>query len=115
MSVKRLAGTGEVGSVRGVTAAHPARMWGGEPAARHERGAFRGAHRQKVGKCEAADGGTIFLDAIGDLHPALQAKLLHVLQDGEYSRVGGKSTRKVDVRVIAATNQDLDRAVAGGR
>ena len=81
----------------------------------HERGAFTGAHRQKIGKFEAADGGTIFLDEIGDLHPALQAKLLHVLQDGEYSRVGGKSTLKVDVRVIAATNQDLDRAVAGGR
>ncbi|PYO56693.1 MAG: hypothetical protein DMD83_13110, partial [Candidatus Rokuibacteriota bacterium] len=58
----------------------------------HERGAFTGAHRQKVGKFEAADGGTIFLDEIGDLHPALQAKLLHVLQDGEFSRVGGKST-----------------------
>src|SRR5207249_2799480 len=81
----------------------------------HERGAFTGAHRQKLGKFEAADGGTIFLDEIGDLHPALQAKLLHVLQDGEFSRVGGKSTLKVDVRVIAATNQDLDRAVAGGR
>ena len=81
----------------------------------HERGAFTGAHRQKIGKFEAADGGTIFLDEIGDLHPALQAKLLHVLQDGEFSRVGGKSTLKVDVRVIAATNQDLDRAVAAGR
>jgi two-component system response regulator AtoC len=81
----------------------------------HERGAFTGAHRQKIGKFEAADGGTIFLDEIGDLHPALQAKLLHVLQDGEFSRVGGKSTLKVDVRVIAATNQDLDRAVATGR
>ncbi len=81
----------------------------------HERGAFTGAHRQKIGKFEAADGGTIFLDEIGDLHPALQAKLLHVLQDGEFSRVGAKSTLKADVRVIAATNQDLDRAVAGGR
>jgi two-component system response regulator AtoC len=81
----------------------------------HERGAFTGAHRQKMGKFEAADRGTIFLDEIGDLHPALQAKLLHVLQDGEFSRVGGKSTMKVDVRVIAATNQDLDRAVAAGR
>src|SRR5437870_1209451 len=81
----------------------------------HERGAFTGAHRQKVGKFEAADGGTIFLDEIGDLHPALQAKLLHVLQDGEYSRIGGKSTLSVDVRVLAATNQDLERAVAEGR
>jgi len=81
----------------------------------HERGAFTGAHQRKIGKFEAANGGTMFLDEIGDLHPALQAKLLHVLQDGEFSRVGGKSTIKVDVRVIAATNQDLDRAVAAGR
>ncbi len=81
----------------------------------HERGAFTGAHQRKIGKFEAADGGTMFLDEIGDLHPALQAKLLHVLQDGEFSRVGAKSTIKVDVRVIAATNQDLDRAVAAGR
>src|SRR5438034_4092783 len=81
----------------------------------YERGAFTGAHKLKIGKFEAADRGTIFLDEIGDLHPALQAKLLHVLQDGEFSRIGGKSTLSVDVRVIAATNQDLDRAVAGGR
>src|SRR6266849_2612839 len=78
----------------------------------HERGAFTGAHRLKVGKFEAADHGTIFLDEIGDLHPALQAKLLHVLHDGEFSRVGGRSTIKVDVRVLAATNQDLEQAVA---
>jgi two-component system response regulator AtoC len=60
-------------------------------------------------------GGTIFLDEIGDLHPALQGKLLHVLQDGQFSRVGGRSTVKVDVRVLAATNQDLEQAVAAGR
>ena len=81
----------------------------------HERGAFTGAHQLKIGKFESADHGTIFLDEIGDLHPALQAKLLHVLQDGEFSRVGGKSTIKVDVRIIAATNQDLEQAVAAGR
>jgi len=81
----------------------------------HERGAFTGAHQLKIGKFESADHGTIFLDEIGDLHPALQAKLLHVLQDGEFSRVGGKSTIKVDVRIIAATNQDLERAVAADR
>ena len=80
----------------------------------HERGAFTGAHQLKMGKFESADHGTIFLDEIGDLHPALQAKLLHVLQDGEFSRVGGKSTIKVDVRIIAATNQDLEKAVAAG-
>ena len=78
----------------------------------HERGAFTGAHQLKVGKFEAADQGTIFLDEIGDLHPALQGKLLHVLEDGQFSRVGGRSNIKVDVRVLAATNQDLERAVA---
>ncbi len=81
----------------------------------HERGAFTGAHKLKIGKFEEAHRGTIFLDEIGDLHPALQAKLLHVLQDGDFSRVGGRSTLKVDVRVIAATNQDLERAVAERR
>jgi two-component system, NtrC family, response regulator AtoC len=81
----------------------------------HERGAFTGAHKLKIGKFEEAHRGTIFLDEIGDLHPALQAKLLHVLQDGEFSRVGGRSALKVDVRVIAATNQDLERAVSEHR
>ena len=81
----------------------------------HERGAFTGAHQLKIGKFESANHGTMFLDEIGDLHPALQAKLLHVLQDGEFSRVGGRSTIKVDVRIIAATNQDLEKAVAAGR
>ena len=81
----------------------------------HERGAFTGAHQLKIGKFEAAHGGTIFLDEIGDLHPALQGKLLHILQDGEFARLGGKSTLKVDVRTIAATNQDLEGAVTEGR
>jgi two-component system, NtrC family, response regulator AtoC len=81
----------------------------------YERGAFTGAHKLKIGKFEAAHHGTMFLDEIGDLHPALQAKLLHVLQDGEFSRIGGKATLSVDVRVLAATNQDLERAVAEGR
>ena len=81
----------------------------------HERGAFTGADRQKIGKFESADNGTIFLDEIGDLHPDLQGKLLHVLQDGQFSRVGGRSTVKVNVRVLAATNQRLDQAVAAGR
>ena len=81
----------------------------------YERGAFTGAHKLKIGKFESAHRGTIFLDEIGDLHSALQAKLLHVLQDGEFSRIGGKSTLSVDVRVLAATNQDLERAVAEGR
>ena len=81
----------------------------------HERGAFTGAHKLKIGKFEAAHGGTIFLDEIGDLHRGLQAKLLHVLQDGDFSRVGGKSTLRVDCRVLAATNQNLERGIAEGR
>ena len=81
----------------------------------HERGAFTGAHQLKLGKFESADHGTIFLDEIGDLHPALQGKLLHVLQDGQFSRVGGRATIKIDVRVLAATNQNLEQAVAAGR
>jgi two-component system response regulator AtoC len=81
----------------------------------HERGAFTGAHQRKPGRFEVADGGTIFLDEIGELHPALQAKLLHVLQDGEFSRVGGRHNVHVDVRVICATNRDLPREVAAGR
>jgi two-component system, NtrC family, response regulator AtoC len=81
----------------------------------HERGAFTGAHKLNVGKFEAAHNGTIFLDEIGDLDLALQAKVLHVLQDGEFSRVGGKTRLRVDARVLAATNQDLERCVAEGR
>jgi two-component system response regulator AtoC len=81
----------------------------------HERGAFTGAHQRKPGRFELADGGTIFLDEIGELHAALQAKLLHVLQDGEFSRVGGRRNIRVDVRTICATNRDLVREVAAGR
>jgi PAS domain S-box-containing protein len=77
----------------------------------HEKGAFTGALSQKLGRFQVADGGTIFLDEIGDLPLELQAKLLRVLQEGEFERVGGTSTFKVDVRVIAATNQDLETAV----
>jgi two-component system response regulator AtoC len=81
----------------------------------HERGAFTGAHQRKPGRFELADGGTMFLDEIGELHPALQAKLLHVLQDGEFSRVGGRHNLKVNVRTICATNRDLVREVGRGR
>jgi two-component system response regulator AtoC len=79
-----------------------------------ERGAFTGAHQAKPGKFEAADEGTIFLDEIGEMSGSLQAKLLQVLQDGEFSRLGGLSEVRVDVRVVAATNCDLERAVAAG-
>jgi two-component system response regulator AtoC len=81
----------------------------------HERGAFTGAHQLKIGKFESATHGTIFLDEIGDLHPGLQAKLLHVLQDGTFSRIGGKLAMKADVRVLAATNRNLAHAVATAR
>lgn len=79
----------------------------------HEKGAFTGAHRMKPGKFEFANRGTIFLDEIGDVPQSLQAKLLQVLQDGEFSRIGGREV-EVDVRVIAATNKNLERAVVSG-
>ena len=79
-----------------------------------ERGAFTGALQSKPGRFEAADEGTIFLDEIGEMSLSLQAKLLQVLQDGEFSRLGGLSEVHVDVRIIAATNCDLERAVAEG-
>jgi two-component system response regulator AtoC len=80
-----------------------------------ERGAFTGALQQKPGKFEFANHGTLFLDEIGDMSPALQAKLLRVLQDGEFSRLGGTHDVHVDVRIVAATNCDLESAVADGR
>src|SRR3989441_13250831 len=80
----------------------------------HERGAFTGASAQKRGKLEVADGGTVFLDEIGDMKPGLQAKLLRFLQNREFDRVGGTPAIKVDVRVIAATNRDLLQAVKAG-
>ncbi|PYQ78390.1 MAG: hypothetical protein DMG03_28540, partial [Acidobacteria bacterium] len=80
-----------------------------------ERGAFTGAIQQKPGKFEFANHGTMFLDEIGDMSFPLQAKLLQVLQDGEFSRLGGKHDMRVDVRVIAATNRDVEQAVAEGQ
>jgi transcriptional regulator with GAF, ATPase, and Fis domain len=77
----------------------------------HEKGAFTGAYRQKPGKFEAADGGTLMLDEIGEMPLRLQAKLLHVLQDGEFSRVGGEKIIDTDVRLIACTNRDLESAM----
>ncbi len=78
----------------------------------HERGAFTGADRRRRGRFELADGGTIFLDEIGDVSPATQAALLRVLQERSFERVGGSETLHVDVRVVAATNRDLDAMVA---
>ena len=77
----------------------------------HEKGAFTGAYRQKPGKFEAADDGTLLLDEIGEMPLRLQAKLLHVLQDGEFSRVGGEKIIGTDVRLIASTNRDLETAM----
>ena len=81
----------------------------------HERGAFTGAEQLRKGRFELADGGTLFLDEISELPSETQAKLLRVLQDGEFERVGGTQTLKVDVRVISATNHDLNEEVAKGR
>src|SRR2546426_6312194 len=81
----------------------------------HEKGAFTGALQQRIGRFEAANGGTIFLDEIGELTPEMQIALLRVLQEKEFERVGGNRTIQTDVRVIAATNRDLQRHVAEGR
>jgi transcriptional regulator with GAF, ATPase, and Fis domain len=81
----------------------------------HERGAFTGANVQKKGRLEIADGGVVFLDEIGELAPPLQVKLLRVLQEREFERVGGTHPIKVDIRLIAATNRDLNDAVAAGQ
>jgi DNA-binding NtrC family response regulator len=81
----------------------------------HERGAFTGAHRRREGRFELADGGTLLLDEIGEIPPALQAKLLRVLEEEEFERVGGTVTLRVDVRIIATTNRSLPDEVAAGR
>src|SRR5258707_2078 len=80
----------------------------------HEKGAFTGATQQRLGRFELANGGTIFLDEVGELPPDTQIALLRVLQEREFERVGGTQPIKVDVRVITATNRDLDAAVANG-
>jgi len=81
----------------------------------HEKGSFTGAIQQRKGRFELADGGTIFLDEISEMPPSTQVKLLRVLQEGDFERVGGSQTLKTDVRVIAATNVDLEAAVAEGK
>lgn len=80
----------------------------------HEKGAFTGAHQQKKGKLEMADGGTVFLDEIAELAPALQSRILRVLQEREFERVGGTRSIKVDIRLIAATNKNLGEAIRAG-
>jgi two-component system nitrogen regulation response regulator GlnG len=81
----------------------------------HERGAFTGADRRRIGKFEQCHGGTLFLDEVGDMAPGTQAKFLRVLQEGRFERVGGNETLSADVRIVAATNQNLDALIAGGR
>src|SRR5262249_33425695 len=80
----------------------------------HERGAFTGALREKPGKFELADRGTVMLDEVAEMNPLLQAKLLHVLQDGEYSRLGGTRTIISEARIVAATNKRLQTLVRSG-
>ena len=80
----------------------------------HERGAFTGAANTRIGKFEQADTGTLMLDEIGEMKPALQAKLLHVLQDGEFTKLGSNKRIQVDVRVVAATNRDLEQMMGSG-
>jgi len=81
----------------------------------HEAGSFTGAGKRREGRFELADGGTLFLDEVGEMSAAMQSKLLRVLQEGEFERVGGSDTVQVDVRIVAATNRDLDVEVATGR
>src|SRR4051794_1647462 len=81
----------------------------------HEKGAFTGADKQRIGRFEQADGGTLFLDEIGDMSPSTQAKILRVLQEHEFERLGGTRTLRVDVRIIAATNRNLSVMVQDGR
>jgi Nif-specific regulatory protein len=81
----------------------------------YEKGAFTGAHGQKKGRFEIANGGTLFLDEIGELSLATQVKLLRVLQEREFERVGGMETMKVNIRLVAATNKDLEKAIAAGQ
>ena len=81
----------------------------------HERGAFTGAVEKRIGKFEQADGGTIFLDEIGEMPHEMQVKLLRVLQEKEIERIGGRNTIKIDVRIIAATNKNLEKEMAEGR
>src|ERR1700682_208987 len=81
----------------------------------HEKGAFTGADKQRIGRFEQADGGTLFLDEVGDMSPSTQAKILRVLQEHEFERLGGTRTLRVDVRIIAATNRNLSTMVQDGR
>jgi PAS domain S-box-containing protein len=113
-AIHKLSPRGEYPLVRVNCAALPANLIESELFG-HEKGAFTGALSRKVGRFELAHKSTIFLDEVGDLPLELQAKLLRVLQEGEFERVGGTETKKVDVRVVAATNRDLQKAIREGK
>src|SRR5205814_6572155 len=81
----------------------------------HEKGAFTGAERKRIGKFEQCNGGTLFLDEVGDMTPLTQSKLLRVLQEQRFERLGGDETVQTDVRILAATNADLEKRAAAGR
>ncbi len=81
----------------------------------HEKGAFTGAHRQRIGNLEEASGGTVFLDEIAEMDSTLQAKLLRVLEDGSFTRVGGNQTQRLDIRVVSATNRKVPEAIRDGK
>jgi len=81
----------------------------------HEKGSFTGAHQRRIGRFEQADGGSLFLDEIGELSPSVQVKLLRFLQEGEFQRVGGSQVLRADVRLISATNRDLEHEVKNGK
>ena len=113
-AIHDLSPRGEQAFVRMNCAAVPAELVESELFG-HEKGAFTGAAERRRGRFEQADGGTLFLDEIGDMPGAMQAKLLRVLQDGTLTRVGGVSELRVDVRLISATNHDLEAQIADGR
>ncbi|MFO8071340.1 MAG: sigma-54 dependent transcriptional regulator [Polyangia bacterium] len=112
-AIHQLSGRGEDPFIKVNCAAIPGELIESELFG-YERGAFTGAHGRKAGQFELADGGTLLLDEVGDMSLPAQAKVLRVLQSGELTRVGGQRTIQVDVRVVAATNQDLEAAVAAG-
>ena len=112
--IHRRSGRSQKAFVKVNTAAFPESLLESELFG-HEKGAFTGADRRREGRFELADGGTLFLDEVGEMSLQAQVRLLRVLAEGQFTRLGGQKPVDVDVRVIAATNQDLEKAVAGGR
>ncbi|NDV87630.1 PAS domain S-box protein [Aurantimonas aggregata] len=113
-AIHEASGRGERPLIRTNCAAVPRELFESEFFG-HARGAFTGALRDRVGRFELADGGTLFLDEVGEIPLELQSKLLRILQEGQFERIGEERTRHVDVRIVAATNRDLEKDVAAGR